>query len=142
MEILTFSPAEVMLDITRRITSEDVIPWIVVGPLSEEQQMAGGVSIMDAGQGQPENYLPLTRPRMQLRCIGPTLTRSEQIGQHIAESFRGVDNRTVGYQASSGMGYLVHSLMGSGGPSAHKNDEGTWEYLIFIEALMGTVPIP
>ena len=142
MTFITFSPVEVIADVLTSITSRDAVKHIIVGPASHEQQQDGVVSLMDAGKGREELYVPLVRPRIQMRVIAPSLAECETIAQHIATAITNVNQRMVGHQASTGENYLVHTIVGSGGPSAHRDTEETWEYLLFAEALMGTVPIP
>jgi hypothetical protein len=99
------------------------------------------MSLMDAGNEGLESYLPLVKPRFQIRCIADTLERCEQIGRHAALTLDGIDGRMVVQQAN-GEAYLVHGVSVSGGPSAHRDTDGTWEYLLFAGALMGTSHVP
>jgi hypothetical protein len=138
--ILGFSPAEIFKNLVIERTARDVVKHVVVGPLSNAQQQEGGISIMDAGSGRDELYLPLAHPRLQLRCVGPSLDRSEQIGRHVAAALQDVLRFEVA-QDSTGEKYLVHTCTITG-PSAHRDTEGTWEYLVFADTMMGTQPIP
>lgn len=135
------SPAEIFQSVLYNITDRAVVPHVVVGPASHDQQQAGVLSVMDAGAEAVEHYLPLVRPRFQIRCIAPTLERCEAIGRHTEQMLAGINTRVVGGQ-SDGDFYLVHSVTVSSAPSAHRDSDGTWEYLLFAGTMMGTSPIP
>jgi hypothetical protein len=137
-----FSPAEVFRDICTTYLDPSIVKAIAVGPLSEHEQLSGGISIMDAGSGADELYLPLIHPRFQIRCVAPTLERCELIGRHVGFQLNDLPNRIVGRQGSTGESYLVHTVAVNGGPSAHRDTEGTWEYLCFADTMMGTSPVP
>lgn len=140
---MTFSPIEVFRGLAQtRLDPAIVAPAsIAVGPLNDAQQDAGGISIVDAGQGNAEVYLPLIRPRFQMRCVAPTLARCEEIGWHVAFTLHNLPPRIVAPQASSADLYLVHVVAVSSGPSAHRDTEGTWEYLVHADTMMGTEPV-
>jgi hypothetical protein len=142
MAVITFSPVEVFRDVVARHVDAAVVAHVVVGPLNDDQQKAGGVSLMDAGEARNELYAPLVWPRVQIRCIAPTLEETERIGRHVAFQLGGIRGRVVGEQTSTGDSYLVHTVNVNGGPSAHRDTDGTWEYLLFVETMMGTQPIP
>lgn len=142
MPFTTLSPAEVFADVVKQFTDRDVIPHVVVGPLSEEQQRAGGISIMDAGLGKPDSTGLVTSPRMQLRCMGPNLGRVESIARHAGFNLDNIRGRVVAHQGSTNEDFLVHTVSVDSGPSAHRDTDETWEYLIFAEAMMGTTPVP
>lgn len=137
----TLSPAEVFMDVVARVTQRDIVPHVIVGPADHHQQQGGVASIMDAGKEGIEPYLPLVKPRFQIRCIAPTLSRCEFIGTHVAYALGDVSTRLVARQVD-GVQYLVHSVTVTSGPSAHRDTDGTWEYLLFATALIGTTPIP
>jgi len=138
----TFSPAEVFTSVVRAYTDPTVVPYVVTGPLSNDQQRAGGISIMDSGAGRQELYVPLIHPRMQLRCVAPSLEEVERIGRHTGFALDAIPGRVEAVQQSTGDTYLVHSIFVSGGPSGHMDSDETWEYLLFVEAMMGTIPVP
>jgi hypothetical protein len=137
-----FSPVEVFKDVVRNAVVEEDVPFVKVGPLSPDEQRAGAVSVMDAGSGADEMYLPLIHPRFQLRCIAPTLESCERLGRHVGFALTLLPARVAGLQVSNGRTYLVHQIHVTGGPSAHRDTEGTWEYLLFADTMMGTVPVP
>ena len=141
MAVITFSPVEVFADVIRSLTDRDIVKHVVVGPANHVEQQEGVISILDAGVGRQELYLPLVYPRMQLRCIAPSMEECERIGRHVGFAFNDFPGRMIGHQDSDGNDYLVHTLTASGGPSAHRDTDNTWEYLMFAETMMGTIPV-
>lgn len=136
----TLSPAEVMLDIVLSRTDRDVVPHVVVGKASHEQQQAGVVTLVDAGRGREELYAPLVRPRIQIRCLAPTMAESDALAGYVFERLHGL-GRTVATQESTGLQYLVHFINITGGPSQHFDTEETDEGLMFADTMMGTQPV-
>ena len=104
--VYPISPAEMMKWVLEQYTSRDVVPNIVVGGLSQTEQAEGGVALMDAGMGEPEKYLPLIRPRMQLRCIAPSLAQVDAITRHVGDALNQVPPRIAAYQGSTDEHYL------------------------------------
>lgn len=136
----TLSPVEVLRDVVRAHVGPDVVEHVVVGPLNHTQQQQGGVSLMDAGETRPEDQ-HVVYPRTQLRVMGPSLDATERIARAVAFTLNGISGRTTGVQGSTGKSYLVHEITVNGGPSAHQDTPETWEYLVFIESMIGTTPI-
>lgn len=139
--VYPISPAELFADVLSRFTSRDIVPHIVVGGLSQTQQNEGGVAIMDAGAGKTELYSPLLRPRMQLRCIAPTLAEVDVITRHVGLSLDAMPARVTAHQASTDEDYLLYFVNVSGGPSSHWDTEETWEGLLFADTMISTVPV-
>lgn len=142
MSSYPISPAEMMKWVVEEYTSRDICPHVVVGGLSQSEQEAGGVALMDAGNGTVEKYLPLVRPRVQLRCIAPSLAQVEVITRHVGDALTNVPPRIAAFQASTDEHYLLHYVMVSGGPSMHWDTEETWEGLLFADTMFSTTPIP
>lgn len=134
------SPVEVMRTLMEASIDHDVVSNFIIGPVSEKDQMTAAVQIMDAGQGAEELYLPLIRPRFQLRCVAPDLGRCEIIGRTVQYTLDALPARVVVPQPSSGESFLVHYVNVTGGPSAHRDSEGTWEYLVFADTMMDQRP--
>lgn len=141
MSASTISPIEVFKALLEAYVDNSLVPNVVVGGLSHDQQAAGGVAIMDAGLGETEPELPLIRPRMQLRCIGPSLDVTERISRHVAFTLDSIPKRTTVHQLSTDEHFLIYDIQVSGGPSAHWDSEETWEGLLFAETLMSTLPV-
>ena len=135
------SPVEIFMHLLIGISDRDVVPHVIVGPASHDEQQEGVASIMDASNEGIELYAPLVKPRFQVRCIGPTLSQSEEIGNHVAFRVNAAEGRHL-IQQANGETYVVHSVYLSGGPSAHRDTDGTWEYLVFVGAIMGTSHVP
>jgi hypothetical protein len=134
------SPAEVFMVALRGLVDSTTVPHVVVGPLSFLQQQAGGVSLMDSGEVRSET-LPLVRPRLQVRCIAPTLGQCEVIGRTVELAIQTQSGRQIITQPSTGEQFLLHTMTVNGAPSAHRDTDSTWEYLLFAEAMMGTIPV-
>jgi hypothetical protein len=83
--------------VTEQYTSRDICPHVVVGGLSQDEQAAGGVALMDAGNGTVEKYVPLLRPRIQLRCIAPSLAQVEVITRHVGDALTNVPPRIAAF---------------------------------------------
>ena len=137
---IPLSPAELVMNLIKNKTTRDDVPHVVVGPLSGQQQQEGGVTLTDSGQGRVELYLPLLRPRIQMRCIAPTLSDAEAIARTVYDAIHGT-TREVVVQESTGDTYLIHFLNVNGGPSAHLDTDETWEGLLFAEGMIGTSPV-
>lgn len=111
----------------------------VVGPASDEQQVQGVVSIMEAGlAGVDENGITLGQ-RLSLRCLSHSLEQTERISRAVYTVAHG-RGRTIVADASNNS-YLIHSVLVNGGPSTHKDSDVTWESLMFIEVLMAVTPV-
>ena len=139
--LFPISPAELMKELIRTKTDAGIVPHVVVGPLSEEQQREGGLSIVTAGTAAEELYLPLIRPRIQIRCVGGSLGKSELMARHVAMKIDGLGRSEV-TQPSTGDRYLIHWVNVTGGPSDHFDTAETFEGLMFADTMMGTTPIP
>lgn len=139
--VYPISPAELFRNVVLEYTSRSIVPNVVVGGLSHLEQTNGGVAIMDAGQGEVEMYLPLIRPRLQLRCVAPTLAQVDVITRHVGLALNAIPPRITARQDSTDEEYLVHYIFVSGGPSAHWDSEETWEGLLFVDTMMSTVPV-
>lgn len=142
MSIYPISPAEIFKNVLLEYTDREIVPHVVVGGLSKQEQDAGGVAIMDAGSGEKDLNLPLIRPRMQLRCIAPSLAEVEVITRHVGITLDNIPVRILGHQDSTNEDYLVYYITVSGGPSSHWDSEETWEGLLFADTMMSTIPVP
>ena len=129
-----------MLDLVTSRTDREIAPHVVVGKASHEQQQAGVVTLVDAGQGREELYLPLIRPRFQIRCLAPTTAEADEIAQHVYERIHQL-SRVVATQESTQMQYLVHWVNVTGGPSQHFDTSETNEGLLFADTMIGTDPV-
>lgn len=139
--LFPISPAELMMSLVRSRTSEDIVPNIAVGPLSEEAKREGGVSIVTAGNAAEESTDLVIRPRIQLRCVSGSLATAEQMARHVTLQIHGL-GRTVVQQPSSGDEYLIHWVRVTGGPSDHFDTAESFEGLMFADTMIGTTPIP
>jgi hypothetical protein len=137
---IPLSPVELLKDYLVDEIGHEVPGGIVVGPLSDEQQQKGGISVMAAGLPKREKYVPVMWQRLQLRVIAPSLDIADAIAQH---AFAALDekSRIIMTQTSTGSQYLVHYIGVSGGPSMHFDSPETWEDLLFAEVMVGTQPI-
>lgn len=130
------SPSECL-----KVILEDVVDFTVkVGPLTDEEQQTGGLSIMDAGMPVVDLYAPLLWTRAQMRCVGGTLARSDVMGRTVQNVLNGLGNRTK-VTTADGATWLVHQVNMDGGPSMHFDSTETWEDLLFASVLMSSVPV-
>ena len=113
---------------------------VLVGPPEHDEQQAGCVSLMEAGQPREEPDLPLMWLRLSARCLAPSLKQSSDIGTALYGAVHGLIRQVV-RQLSDGHSYLLHCMFVNGGPSSHRDSDVTWETLVFIEALAGTEAI-
>lgn len=132
------SPAELLRTLLRNRVPEEAVPHVVVGPLSHDEQQAGGVSIATAGRAR-EDSAGLTYPRIQLRCLGGSLASSEKMANAVVAALHDTQRVEV-TQDSTGDRYLVHSVRITGGPSDHFDTAETWEGLMFADVIIGVRP--
>lgn len=129
------SPAELLLDILMAYVPASEVPGgFAVGPLSNDQQQSGAVSIMLAGRPTLRNGH--TNARLQMRCIAPTLDQCDRIAfvlDYVLQQLKRIEAR----QYSTGEIYLVHWIIPDAGPSHHRDSDATWEALLFAEMMIG-----
>lgn len=113
---------------------------VKVGPLTDEEQQTGGISIMDAGMPVVDLYAPLLWTRAQMRCVGGTLARADVMGRSIQKALNALGNRTT-VEVEDGSKWLVHQVNLDGGPSMHFDSSETWEDLLFASVLMSAEPV-
>ena len=75
------SPAELLRALLLNEVDPGVVPNIVIGPATADQQAAGVAQIVDVGKAKVERYVPLIWPKHQIRCLAPTLSQADQIGR-------------------------------------------------------------
>lgn len=136
------SPAELVQDILTRLGEPNYAPGgIVVGPLTDAAQQAGGVSITQAGLPNVERYVPIQWMRCQIRALAPTLDLADRLGQATQRNLHNMPNRVVARMASTDRRYLIHLSAVTAGPSQHYDSPETWESLLFAEIMIGTIPL-
>ncbi len=112
---------------------------VKVGPLSDDEQQAGAISIMDAGMPVVDLYAPIIWTRAQMRCVGGSLAASDTMGRTIQQVLNALGNRTS-VTTADGATWLVHQINLDSGPSMHFDSSETWETLLFASVLMSTEP--
>lgn len=140
-EGIPVSPIELLKELgNRELVPDLIVHGFIVGPADDKQQQEGVISMVDAGMPKVEKYVPVVWIRAQLRCIAGSLSDAERAARHAYEIF--ADRRRTVIRASDGQDYLLHFTSVSGGPSAHFDSPETWEYLMWVESLVGMTPIP
>lgn len=113
---------------------------VKVGPLDDADQQSGAVSLMEAGMPVAELYAPITRSRVQIRCVAGTLTRADVIGRVVQRVLDGLGNRTQ-VELDDGTTWLLHTVSVDGGASMHFDSTETWETLLFASVIMSKDPV-
>jgi len=135
------SPAELLMVIVNNEVDRTLIPaGAVVGQATDAQQQAGVVAIVASGDGRPEMYAPILWPRLQMRCVAPTLSHTDRMGRHLYELLH--DHPRTEVRDSEGNEWLVNGVYISTAPSDHWDSAETWENLLFATMCVATQPIP
>lgn len=137
------SPAEllkVFLDDGLDTSAEYAAAGAIVGGASDEEQDAGVVSLMDAGDQKLEQYAPLLWKRVQVRCLAPTLDQVDRIGNHVYDLLS--DQKWLVLTDSTGTKWFVHGIYVNVGSSHHIDSSATWESLLFCVVCVGRDPVP
>ncbi len=110
---------------------------VVVGPLTDAEQQAGAISVVEAGASQPEMYAPIIHARIQVRCVAPRLVDAQSLGRSVYLAWHQT-NRRLATITANGNTYLIHGSTCVAGPSQHYDTQETWEYLLFFSVMVGT----
>lgn len=110
----------------------------IVGAPTTEQMRSGVVAIASVGQARREQYLPLVRQQLGIRCIGTSEYVAELIGSYIYGRLHERRRRLV-RQPSTDELFLVHWTSVSGGPSLTQGEtEDFKEVTLVLETMVGT----
>lgn len=135
------SPAELLKIFIDTYADQDVLPaGAVVGGADDNEQQAGVVAIMDAGNTKNELYAPLLWKRCQLRCMAGSLYDVDKIGNYVFQLLN--DQQNLVMQDSQDVKWFVHGIYCTTGPSHHIDSSETWESLLFANITVGSNPIP
>lgn len=104
---------------------------------TQEQKQAGVVELAKAGTGSIEQYLPLMRDRISVRCVGPDTDYTDRLSRAVQRALH-QRNRVIVTQPSTNERFLVHSVSINGGPTAVRDDDNVWGEVMFAELLVGT----
>jgi len=134
------SPAELLMRFINDNASESIVPsGAVVGGADDTQQQAGVIALMDAGDANTELYVPLLSKRVQVRCVGPTLAKADEIGNYAFELLN--KQRWLILEDSEERLWMVHSIYCTVGPSHHIDSPETHESLFFCAVTLGSEPV-
>lgn len=134
------SPSELLMKFINDNADGDVLPaGSVVGPADDDMQQQGVISLMDAGDTKREDYAPLLWKRVQVRCMGPSLEKCDDIGQWAFELLN--DQRWLELADERGRVWFVHLITVTVGPSHHFDSTETWESLMFANVTVGRDPV-
>lgn len=134
------SPAELLMSFIDEQADRSIVPaGAVVGGADANQQEAGVVALMDAGDAKLELYAPLLWKRVQVRCMGPSLDRIDTMGNHVFDLLN--DQKWLELSDSAGKVWFVHGIYCSVGPSHHIDSQATFESLLFATVCVGRDPV-
>lgn len=135
------SPSELLMIFLNEEMDRAIVPaGAVVGGADDEQQQAGCVALMDAGNAKNELYTPLFWKRVQVRCMHNQLSAVDTIGNHVNDLLH--EQQYLVMTDASGKQWFVHSIFVSTGPSHHIDSSETYESLLFATICVGRDPIP
>lgn len=135
------SPAELLMIFINQYANPEIIPGgAVVGGATDDQQQAGCVSIMDAGNTKDEMYAPLLWKRCQIRCMGSSLDVVDNIGNHIFDLID--DQQNLEIEDQRGKKWFVLGIYCATGTSHHFDSSETFESLLFANITVARDPIP
>lgn len=131
------SPMKLMISYLRDAVDPLIVDPdnIVGGPLSLEQQQAGGISIVPSGLGSIVTEVPVTTARMYLRAIGNTLEQADRIANHVRDLVSR-QNRIMGVNGSSGDTYEIMAMNLTAGPAVHYDEKQTWEQMLVASMMI------
>lgn len=134
------SPSELLKSFIDTHCDRAIVPsGAVVGGADDNEQEAGVISIMDAGNTKQELYAPLLHKRCQLRCLAPTLYHADRIGSHAFALLN--DQKWLELKDNAGVTWFVHTIYCSTGPSHHLDSKETNEALFFANITVGSEPV-
>lgn len=134
------SPAELLNGFINTYADKAIVPaGSVVGGADDNEQQAGVISIMDAGNTKQEMYAPLLWKRCQLRCLAPSLMEADRIGNYAFQLLN--DQKWLELEDHRGAKWFVHLISCTTGPSHHLDSKETFESLFYANITVGSEPI-
>lgn len=135
-----FSAGEIVRVYLLSIVDPTIVPNVLWGALSEDQQTEGGVSILDAGLASVDRYAPVAGIKLRLRCMAPSLAQADQMSGYVTRLLH-QRNRTVLSQPSTGVSWLVHLFNITGKANTTYIAPYLWDSSLFLEIRVGTQPV-
>lgn len=134
------SPAELLKGFIDTNAEPTVAPGgIVVGGADDNEQQAGCVALMDAGDADRELYAPIISKRVQVRCLGPTLYDADRIGNYMFKLLH--NQRWLILADHLERLWFCHTIYCTVGSSHHIDNPETHESLFFAAITIGDEPV-
>jgi len=115
---------------------------IEAGAMKVDQQKAGCVEVLEAGQLVNQRYTSTLRQRVQVNCYAKTEVEVDRMTSRLQELLHHRGRRVVALP-DAGVSVLVHWAQIIGGPSMGAAVvEDLKVSVLFLDLFMGTVPVP
>lgn len=144
----TISEMEIIREVflSEQAIMDAALGGVHVGRTDEAHQQLGTILLLDAGWYAPEDYLPLSHPKIQARVVAPTTTQVDAIKSAIETQLHyapSAHKRRVVRQPSNGLSFLVHGSRELMGTHARVDEQSRWwSCQITLAFTIGRIPIP
>lgn len=138
VETIPSVPEVLMRYLAGRLGMAEVPGGFTVGTSSETAQVAGCVSLKNAGGvGQQQAQgAPWIKRRIALKCTASGEIEAEKIARYVEAVVNRISRCSV--KDSDGNNQVIHSAQVVGGPVAMRDSDVRWSEMLYAEVMMST----